>query len=78
MRENGYILTNAHVVEGTNEVNVAFGDEAAIKGFVVGRDRSSDIEVIKVERYDLPTIKLGDSDEIKVGQVVLALETLSD
>lgn len=72
VRGDGYILTNAHVVEGVSKVNVVLEGET-IRGLVVGRDPLRDVAVVKVERRGLPSVRLGDSDRIRVGQIVLAL-----
>lgn len=84
---DGYILTNAHVVRASKEVKVQLnirvekqareqGDRSmnrAITGKVVGVDRDSDLAVVKIDKTNLPFLTLGDSDELKQGQIVLAL-----
>lgn len=71
---DGYIVTNNHVVEGADEVKVAFGEprkEFAAK--IVGRDEKTDLAVLKIEAQALPALPLGDSDQLEVGDVVLAI-----
>ena len=70
---NGTILTNAHVVEGADEVRVRLIDRREFKGKVVGADKASDIAVVKIDAKDLSTVKLGDPSKIKVGEWVLAI-----
>lgn len=72
--EDGYILTNNHVVEGADEIKVAINPDGKIyDAKVVGRDPKSDIAVLKVEASGLKAIKLGNSDVVEVGDVVLAV-----
>jgi Do/DeqQ family serine protease len=73
VRPDGYILTNHHVVEGAEEVNVELTDGRSFKAKVVGSDEPSDLAVLKVEGTNLQTLTLGDSDAVKVGDVVLAV-----
>ncbi len=70
---DGYILTNAHVVDKANKVMVHLNDRSEYKGKVIGMDKRSDVALVKIDAHDLPTIKIGDSDHIKVGQWVLAI-----
>ena len=71
--EDGYILTNNHVVAGADEVNVTLSDERELQAEVVGTDSKSDLAVLKIEAGDLAPAELGDSDAIEVGQWVLAI-----
>lgn len=71
--EDGYILTNNHVVENADEIKVQFADEREFTAKVVGRDDKSDIAVLKINAKDLPYTHLADSDNIEVGDVVLAI-----
>ena len=87
MTPDGYILTNAHVVKGARSVKVLLnlrteseareqGDHAAhrpLVGTIVGFDHDSDLAVVKVDRKNLPYLTFGDSDDLKQGQIVLAL-----
>ncbi len=70
---DGLLLTNAHVVAGAKEVTVKLSDHREFKAKVLGADRSSDIAVLKIDGHDLPTVNLGDSDQIGVGDYVLAI-----
>ncbi len=73
--EDGYILTNNHVVEGADEITVTLIDEREFKARVVGRDPKTDIALIKIDVPDrkLVPVKLGDSDALQVGEWVLAV-----
>jgi serine protease DegS len=71
--ENGYILTNNHVVEGADEIQVALRDGRNAEAKIVGTDPESDLAVLKVELDKLPVVTIGQSDEVRVGDVVLAI-----
>jgi Do/DeqQ family serine protease len=73
VRPDGYILTNNHVVEGAEQVNVELTDGRTLKAKVVGSDAATDLAVLKVDGKNLQTLALGDSDEVRVGDVVLAV-----
>ena len=73
VRPDGYILTNHHVVAGAESVNVELTDGRSFKAKVVGSDQPSDLAVLKVEGTNLQTLALGDSDSVRVGDVVLAV-----
>jgi len=70
---DGLILTNAHVVDGAKEVTVKLSDHREFKAKVLGADRSSDIAVLKIDGHDLPTVRVGNSDQLRVGDYVLAI-----
>jgi len=70
--QDGYILTNNHVVDGAKEVQVTLADGRQFTGKVVGRDPKTDIAVVKIDANDLPTVPMADSHNVKVGDVVLA------
>jgi serine protease Do len=70
---DGLLLTNAHVVDGATEVTVKLSDHREFKAKVLGADRSSDIAVLKIAAHDLPTVRLGNSDKLAVGDYVLAI-----
>ncbi|HEC13615.1 MAG TPA: Do family serine endopeptidase [Acidiferrobacteraceae bacterium] len=70
---NGYILTNHHVVRGADEINVFFRDGRSAQAKVIGTDEETDLAVLKVDLTDLPVITLADSQNTKVGDVVLAI-----
>lgn len=71
--EDGYIITNNHVVDGADEINVTLANKKSYKATLIGTDPSSDIAVIKVEGKALPYLVYGNSDEVKLGQWVLAI-----
>lgn len=71
--DDGYILTNAHVVNGFDEITVRLPDKREFIAKVIGADKRSDVALIKVEAKGLPTLKIGDPDKVKVGQWVLAI-----
>jgi Do/DeqQ family serine protease len=70
---DGYVITNNHVVEDADEIEVALNDSRTFTGKVVGTDASTDIALVKIEGKDFPTIPFGDSDKLKVGEWVLAV-----
>jgi serine protease Do len=72
-RKDGYIVTNAHVVQDSNRVNVAFADGSTEQGNVVGKDETTDIAVVKVNRDDLPAAKFGNSRDLIAGQGAVAI-----
>ena len=71
--KDGYIVTNNHVVEGADELTVKLNDEREFKGRIVGTDPDTDLALLKIEGDDFPTIPVGDSDALKVGEWVLAV-----
>jgi len=74
LSEDGYILTNEHVVKGAEEIKVKLSDQRTYDGKVVGSDPRTDVAVIKITAQEkLPTVVLGDSDTLKVGQWALAI-----
>ena len=70
---DGLILTNAHVVDGAQEVVVKLTDRREFKAKVLGIDKQSDIAVIRIDAKNLPTVQIGDPSRVKVGQPVLAI-----
>jgi serine protease Do len=70
---DGIILTNAHVVDGAKEVTVKLIDHREFKAKVLGADKTSDIAVLKIEAHGLPTVRIGNSDILGVGDYVLAI-----
>jgi serine protease Do len=71
--QNGYILTNNHVVSGFDRFDVTLYDGRKFKARVVGGDANTDIAVIRIDEDGLPTVSLGDSDDLRVGEWVLAI-----
>jgi Do/DeqQ family serine protease len=73
VREDGYILTNHHVIDGADQIEVDLNDNRSLQAEVVGSDPPSDLAVLKVNASGLPVLVLGDSDRTRVGDVVLAI-----
>ncbi|NLL61888.1 MAG: Do family serine endopeptidase [Candidatus Atribacteria bacterium] len=71
--KEGYVLTNEHVVRGAEEIKVTLADKREFKGKVVGSDTTTDMAIIKIEAKNLPAVALGDSDELRVGEIVIAI-----
>jgi len=70
---DGYILTNAHVVDMADEVTVKLNDKREFKAKVIGADKRTDVAVIKIEATGLPAVKIGDPEKLRVGEWVLAI-----
>jgi serine protease Do len=70
---DGYIVTNNHVVDGADEVTVTLSNRRSFKAKIVGADPSSDLAVVKIDAQNLPFLLYGNSDDVKVGQWVLAV-----
>ena len=70
--DDGYLLTNNHVVQGAEKVEVELSDRRTLDAKVVGTDPASDLAVLKIEEKGLPVLPFGDSEAIRVGEVVLA------
>jgi serine protease Do len=70
---SGYILTNNHVIRGADEIKVTLFDKREFRGKVIGTDPKTDLAVVKIDAKDLPYIELGDSDKLKVGELVIAI-----
>ena len=70
---DGYILTNNHVIEGAEDILVRLFNNKEYKGRVVGKDKRTDLAVIQIDAKNLPTIRWGDSDRLRVGDLVLAV-----
>lgn len=70
---DGYIVTNNHVVEGADELTVTLDDNREFSARIIGTDKSTDLALIKIDGKNLPTLPIGDSDKIKVGEWVLAV-----
>ena len=70
---DGYILTNAHVVDQADEINVKFTDKREYKAKVIGADKRTDVALIKIEAANLPVVRFGDPNRLKVGEWVVAI-----
>jgi serine protease Do len=71
--QDGYVLTNHHVIDGADRIKVDLNDNRTLEAKVIGTDPPSDLAVLKVEASGLPVLGLGDSDRTRVGDVVLAI-----
>ena len=71
--KDGYIVTNNHVIDGADEINVKLHDGREMKGRVIGTDATTDLALVKIEGDDFPAIPVGNSDNLKVGEWVLAV-----
>ena len=71
--KDGYIVTNNHVVAGADELTVTLNDNREFSARIIGTDETSDLALIKVDGKDLPTLPVGDSDKLKVGEWVIAV-----
>jgi serine protease Do len=70
---DGYVLTNNHVIADADEIIVRLSDRSELEAKLIGTDPRSDVALLKIEGNDLPTVKLGNSEELKVGEWVLAI-----
>jgi len=70
---DGYILTNNHVIDSADDIRVEFNDGRSFKAKLIGADKPSDLALLKIEQTGLPTLPLGNSDAVQVGDVVLAV-----
>ncbi|MEO9102921.1 MAG: Do family serine endopeptidase [Burkholderiaceae bacterium] len=70
---DGYVMTNAHVVDGADSVMVTLTDQREFKARIVGADKRSDVAVVKIDAKDLPAVRIGDINRVKVGEWVVAI-----
>ncbi len=70
---DGYVLTNAHVVEGANEVYVTLTDKREFKAKIIGADERTDVALVKIEASSLPVLRIGDVNRLRVGEWVVAI-----
>ena len=73
IRPDGYIVTNNHVVQNASKVSVTLGDNNVYDATVVGTDPVTDVAILKIDASDLPTVPMGDSDQLRLGEWVLAI-----
>jgi serine protease Do len=73
LTSDGFIMTNAHVVDGADEVIVTLTDKRELKARIVGADARTDVAVVKVDATGLPAVKIGDVNRLKVGEWVMAI-----
>ncbi len=71
--QDGYIVTNTHVIDNASKIKVTLNDKRELTAKVIGKDKYSDIALLKVEATGLPMVNLGDSDKLEVGQWVVAI-----
>lgn len=71
--KDGYIVTNNHVIDGADEISVKLHDGRELKGRIIGTDSTTDLALVKIEGDDFPAIVVGNSDNLKVGEWVLAV-----
>ena len=71
--DRGHMLTNHHITAGSREIEVALTDGRAFEGRLVGSDPANDLAVVKIDAHDLPMAELGNSNELRVGQTVIAI-----
>jgi serine protease Do len=70
---DGFVMTNAHVVEGASEVIVTLADKREFKARIIGADKRSDVALVKIEASGLPSVRIGDLSKLKVGEWVVAI-----
>ena len=73
LNADGYVMTNAHVVDGADEVIVTLADKREFKARTIGADKKSDVALVKIEASGLPTVRIGDVAKLKVGEWVIAI-----
>jgi serine protease Do len=73
LTSDGFIMTNAHVVEGADEVIVTLTDNREYKAKIIGADKRTDVAVVKIEATGLPAVKIGDVSRLRVGEWVMAI-----
>ena len=73
LNADGYVMTNAHVIEGADEVIVTLADKREFKARTIGADKRSDVALVKIDASGLPTVRIGDVAKLKVGEWVIAI-----
>ena len=73
LSDDGYVMTNNHVIENSTEISVTLNDGSVMPAKLIGTDQRSDLALLKVSADDLPTVKIGDSKQLKIGEWVLAI-----
>ncbi len=73
LSDDGYVVTNNHVVEGASKIEVVLNDKRSYVAELVGTDKNTDLAVLRISESNLPFLKLGNSDDVKVGQWVVAV-----
>jgi serine protease Do len=75
VRQEGYIMTNNHVIEGEDKIEIKLKDGRTLAAKVIGSDERTDVAVLKIDAANLPTVTFANSDDVKVGQIVCAIGT---
>ena len=73
LSDDGYVMTNNHVIENSTEITVTLNDGSVMPAKLIGTDKRSDLALLKISGDDLPTVKIGDSKQLKIGEWVLAI-----
>ncbi|MEO8249475.1 MAG: trypsin-like peptidase domain-containing protein, partial [Burkholderiales bacterium] len=73
LTQDGYVMTNAHVVEGADSVIVTLTDKREFTAKIIGADKRSDVAVVKIDATGLPAVRIGDINKVKVGEWVVAI-----
>jgi len=73
INQEGYVLTNEHVVRKADKIKVTLSDGREFDGEIIGSDVTSDMAIVKIKADHLPTVTLGNSDELRVGEIVIAI-----
>jgi serine protease Do len=73
LTSDGYVMTNAHVIEGADEVYVTLTDKREFKAKVIGSDKRTDVAVVKIDASALPAVRIGETNRLKVGEWVMAI-----
>jgi serine protease Do len=73
LSSDGYVMTNAHVVDGADELLVTLSDKREFRAKIIGADKRSDVALVKIEASGLPTVRTGDVNRLKVGEWVIAI-----
>ena len=73
LSDDGYVMTNNHVIENSTEITVTLNDGNVMPAKLIGTDKRSDLALLKISGDDLPTVKIGDSKQLKIGEWVLAI-----
>jgi len=76
INQEGYVLTNEHVVRKADKIKVTLSDGREFTGEVIGSDVTSDMAIVKIQADHLPTVTLGSSDKLRVGEIVIAIGNL--
>jgi len=77
VKEDGYILTNDHVIKDAEEITVILADSRKFKAEIEGRDKKTNLAIIKIDEDNLPALPLGDSNKLEVGEWVIAIGNTS-